>query len=252
MRRLAHEIRRYNHTPLPTILTNDINRQLRTGQRGGLLVSPRSLEDLRKRNADNARCVCWILWNITDPEAINSAMRLASTVRWFEGDVDVDPPYDIILFSFQACFDLNDVLYPGMRDRAFVSGKALIQIHACAALRSNGLKYPIAEFPWGCSPKEVHRFATQVNSSAGKDVSETPANMLWMSALLVKMARLPPGSYPQGGIDHASHGRLGASRAMDGNILLAWYLTLGGRVEEETLWADNKSYVTFVSPFGLF
>ena len=254
MQRLAKEIRRDSSTLLPTTLANGANYQMHTGQRDGLLVSPRNLEDLRKQNADNARCVCWILRNIIDPEAIDSALRLASTVRWFEGGVDVGPPYDIILPLFQGCFDLNNALHPGMRDRAFISGRALIQIHAHAALRSSRPEYPIPEFPWGHSPREVLRFAVHVNSSAGKGVSEAPANVLWMSALLVTVARLPPNpnGHPQGGIGHISHGRLGTSRTADGNILLAWYLTLGGHAEDETFWADDKSYVVSISPFSLF
>ena len=39
---------------------------------------------------------------------------------------------------------------------------------------------------------------------------------------------------------------------MDGNILLAWCVILGGTVEEETFWADDKSYVIFTSLFDLF
>ena len=113
-RRLAQGLRRYKRTPLPTIFTNSVNRQSQTGQRGGLLVSPMNLESLRKQNADNARCVCWILRNITDPEAIDFALRLDSTVRWFEDGVDVDPSYDIILSSFQECFDLNKTLHHTM------------------------------------------------------------------------------------------------------------------------------------------
>ena len=255
-RRLDQEIRRYKRTPLPTTLT-DVHHRFGTGQRSGLLVSPKNLENLRKQNADNVRCVCWVLRHITNPEAIDSALRLASVVRWFEGDVDIDPPYDIILFYFQGCFDPNNVLYPGKRDRAFISGKALIQIHACATLRADRSKYPIPEFPWGCSPTGVLRFAIHVDSSVGKDMSETPANLLWMSALLVTIVRLPPnpfGGSLQVGEDIPCNlrGKLGASCAIDGNILLAWYLTLGGCAEEETFWADDKSYVMFISSFDLF
>lgn len=70
--------------------------------------------------------------------------------------------------------------------------------------------------------------------------------MLWMSALLVTISRIPPnplGGSLQGGEDipYNSRGKFGTSRAMDGNTLLAWYLTLGGRAEEETFWADDKS-----------
>jgi len=255
-RRLAQEIRRCKQTPLPTILTS-VRHQLRAGQRRGLLVSPRNLENLRKQNADNARCVCWVLRNITDPEAIDSALRLASAVRWFEGDVDIDPPYDIVLFSFQGCFDPNNMLYPGMRDRALISGKALIQIHACAGLQADRSKYPIPKSPWDCSPTGVLRFAVHINNSVGKEISETPANLLWMSTLLVTVTRLPhnplSGSL-QGSEDipYKSCGRFGTSRTMDSNILLAWYLTLGGQVEEETFWADDKSYVISISSFGPF
>jgi len=113
--RLVQEI--WNKRRLfPTISTDDANHPSRTRQRNGLLVSPMNLENLRKQNADNAHCVCWVLRDITDSEAIDTTLRLSSTVRWFEyDDVDVDPPYDFILSSFQECSDPNKVLYPGMR-----------------------------------------------------------------------------------------------------------------------------------------
>jgi len=68
----------------------------------GLLVRVWNIETLRKHNTDNVRCVSWVLRNITDPEAINSAIRLAGTVRWFQGDPDHDPPFDLIVSTFVA------------------------------------------------------------------------------------------------------------------------------------------------------
>ena len=246
MRKLARGIRRYNCTLLPTTSTNTINHHLQIGQRGGLLVSPMNLKSLRKQNADNARCVCWVLRNITDPEAIDSALRLASTVRWFEDGVNVDPPYNIILSCFQECFDPNKVLYPGMRDRAFISGKAIAQIQAYAALRDDRPRFPTLESAaWGCTPRGVGRFMMKVNL-IGRGISETPTHMLWMSTLLVATARLP---YPD---SFVPRGRFGISRASDGNILLAWYVILGGRVQEETFWADDKWYAVFISFLSLF
>jgi hypothetical protein len=73
----------------------------------------RNLEALRKWNADNARCVSWVLRNITDPEAIDSAIRLASTIRWFYGGPDQDPPFDLIVSALEGCSDGAKQLYPG-------------------------------------------------------------------------------------------------------------------------------------------
>ena len=121
-----------------------------------------------------------------------------------------------------------------MKDRAFISGKAIAQIHAYGALRSDRFKYPIPEFPWRSSPGGLLHFMREVNLSAGKDISETPANMLWMSALLMTTARAPtdpPSGSPQ--VDendtYKYRGRLGTSCAVDDNILLAWYVDLGAR-----------------------
>ena len=44
------------NTPLPIFIDQTSHRPYTTDR--GLLVSPRNLEDLRKQNADNARCVC--------------------------------------------------------------------------------------------------------------------------------------------------------------------------------------------------
>jgi hypothetical protein len=45
--------------------------------------------------------------------------------------------------------DPNKVLHPGTSDRTFTSGKALVYIHVCATLQSNGSTYPIPRFPRG-------------------------------------------------------------------------------------------------------
>jgi hypothetical protein len=115
----------------------------------GLRARVRNLESPSKQNADNARCVCWILRNITDPEAIDSAIRLAGTIRWFDGDSDHDPPFDLIVSTFEACFDSTKQLYPGMRDRAYFSARAILQINtgARAQSRERASKYPIPAVP---------------------------------------------------------------------------------------------------------
>ena len=87
------------------------------------------LEARHKQNTDNARCVCWVLRNITDSEAIDSAIRLAGSIRWFDGDPDHDPPFDLIISTFEACFNSTKQLHPSMRDRAYFSAQAILQIN---------------------------------------------------------------------------------------------------------------------------
>jgi hypothetical protein len=114
---------------LPTTI-EDAHGQPPVTQNGpGLLVRVRNLESLRRRNTDNARCVSWVLRNITDPEAIDSDVRLAGTIRWFDGDSNHDPPFDLIVSAFEECFDATKQLYPGMRDRAYFSARAILQIN---------------------------------------------------------------------------------------------------------------------------
>jgi len=91
-----------------------------------------SLATLRSTNANDVRCVSWILWNITDPEALDAAIRLAGTVWWFENGLDVEPPYDQIVSTLKGCFDSNGRLYSGSRDRAYHSVQAVLWIHICA------------------------------------------------------------------------------------------------------------------------
>ena len=144
--RLAQEIRRLGRAVLLPLTIEDANYQPRAHQDGpGLRVRVWNLEALRKRNGDNARCACWILRNITDPEAIDSDIRLAGTIRWFSGDSDHDPPYDLIVSTFEACFDSTKQPYPGMRDRAYFSARAILQINMRARVRSRDCasKYPI-------------------------------------------------------------------------------------------------------------
>ena len=76
----------------------------------------RDLAIVCRTNADDVRCVSWILRNITDPEALDAAIRLAGTIRWFDDGILVDPSYDLIVSTFNACFDVTRRLYPGPRD----------------------------------------------------------------------------------------------------------------------------------------
>jgi hypothetical protein len=128
--RLAEGIRGFRRAGLLPTSTRDADHQPLVPYSGpGLRCVYGTWDNIRRQNADNARCVCWVLRNITDPEAIDSAIRLAGTIRWFDGDSDHNPPFDLIVSTFEACFDSTKQLYPGMRDRAYFSARAILQIH---------------------------------------------------------------------------------------------------------------------------
>ena len=55
-------------------------------------LTPTALVALRSANAGDVRCISWILWNITDPDALDAAVRLAGMVRWFEDGLNVETP----------------------------------------------------------------------------------------------------------------------------------------------------------------
>ena len=230
------------------------------GPQSRLWVSVRNQEALRKLNADNVCSVCWIIRNITDPEALDSAIRLAGTLRWFDGDAEVDPPFDVIVSVFESCFDSNRRLYPGMRARAYLSGRAILQINTRARLKSHecASKYPIPSISWGqvyvsdgdlrCVAFMLKYVGPSANTGGHTFDFLDGADSPWMSNLFVDLARadrtLSPVTYRLLCAAHTTH-----HKAANPNLLLAWYVFLGGHVEEETFWAADKSYVVLLSFF---
>ena len=258
--RLVQPIRRFRRTSLLPVTFEDVRRQPLTPQNDlGLRLHVWNFESIRRQNADNARCVCWVLRNITDPEAIDSAIRLAGIIRWFDGDVNHDPPFDFIVSMFKACFDSTKQLYPGMRDRAYFSARAILQINVMARAQSHEhvSKYPIPVTPsdqfQDTDPDLYHvifmhrlGFATiRPIFYFPKGGANTQAHSLWASNLLVDLTRVGPNPTLR-----SYQTYLGVAvtndHAIISNTLLMWYMFLGGHVEEETFWAVDKSCV-FVS-----
>jgi hypothetical protein len=242
-------------SPLPVTI-EDGHRQPVAPQRGlGLLVRVRNLEALRSQNASNAHCVSWVLRNITDPEAIDSAIRLAGTIRWFNGDPDHDPPFDLIVSTFEACFDSTKQLYPAMRDRAYFSARAILQINtgARAQSREHAIKYPIPAVSSSSVQHidpDLHHVIRMVecNSNPDKPALEFPkvgtntqAHSLWVSNLFVDLTRVGPNPTLWSYKSYLS-AALANHRATVSNTLLLWHMFFGGYVEEETIWAFDKSY----------
>jgi len=77
--RLVQGIQRVRHGRLLPTATNDIHIQPLAPQ-DRLQFGISNLEVLKRRNIDNAHCVSWVLHNITDPEAIDSAICLVGTI----------------------------------------------------------------------------------------------------------------------------------------------------------------------------
>jgi hypothetical protein len=255
--RLAQGIRRCKRVMLLPIAHGVADHQPHALQtRGGLLIPVRNIASLRKRNAANARCVCWIVRNITDPEAIESAIRLAGTIRWFDGDVDVDPPFDFIVSVFEACVDSTRKPYPGMMDRAYFSGRAILHINKAAELQSQecASKYPIPydSYYKGNANLDLRRVLFWLDQARAygtlkpSSLGSTPALSMWMSNLHIDMTRA--NQHPSSRIALSMTKDITPlGHAIDANTILSWCIYLGGPIEEETFWADDKSYVVIPS-----
>ena len=245
-------------------------------------VSVPDLGKLRKQNTDDVRCISWVLWYITDPEALESAARLAGDIQWFDGNFDIDskekfvfldsdyrdkkgncqdPVCTIlnpIITTFEACFDSTQQLRPGIKDRAYHSARAILQINTRARVQDQSWKYRIPTvFPSSSHPDldpDLHHVVSMLKHRFGSDNrpildfsgtnSKNPTHSLWMSNLFLDLTRV--GSNP---ILKSYKSYLNAAvtnnQAVIANTLLIWYIILGGRVDPETFWADNKSYVAF-------
>jgi len=115
-------------------------------------LTPEDFTTIQKANAKDARCVSWILRNITDPEALDAAIRLAGMVQWFEDGINVEPPYSIIVSVFHTCSDSTRLVYPGLSERAYYSARAMLWIHTLASCVSEEFA---STFPLPPVPEEM-------------------------------------------------------------------------------------------------
>ena len=257
MQRLVQGIRRFRCTPPLPITIEDVHRQPARPQRGpGLLIRVRNLESLRKHTTDGTRHVSWVLRNITDPDAINSTMRVAAVIRWFYGDSDHDPPFNLIVSTFEACFDSDKQLYPGMRDQAYFSAWTILQISIRARARSHerASNYPIPAVSSSLVQHNDHDLhhvirMLECNFTPGKPTLDFPrmgtgtyAHPEFVTNLFVDLTYA--GSIPTlKSYESYLSAALTGHEDVIANILLMWYMFLGGHVEEETIWAYDRWYV---------
>ena len=147
------------------------------------------------------RCISWILWNITDPEALDAAVRLAGMVRWFEDGLDVEPPYDQIITTLKGCFDSTRKIYPGSRDRAYHSAQAALWIYVRALLVSQEFskRFPLPTIDYDAASLDPD-LGSLLESCAsqnmphlfynlyGIDSRVTPAHLQWISNVLLHLS----------------------------------------------------------------
>jgi len=241
--------------PLPTTVPP------RNGQVPGseLWLKPKDLAIIRRTNADDVLCVSWILRSITDPEAIDAALPLAGEIRWFDDGVNVNPPYDLILSTFEACFDSTRKLYPGSRDRAYYSGRAILWIHTLAMRKSydfvRDFPLPNVEYTTPVPDPDLEELLQancynpdpsppRIHSRINQD--QTPSHLEWFSNLLLHRPPVDPtGQYRHyiniwSSNPYATNTTIPLNTAL--NRILVWCTNFGLPVEEEALKVQDKSY----------
>ena len=215
---------------------------------------------IHRTNTDDVRCVSWILRNITDPEVLDAAIRLAGTIRWFDDGINVNPPYNLIASTFKACFDHSEKLYPGSRDRAYYAGRAMVWIHTLAGCKS---KESASTFPLlhvggtKPAPDTDLRHLLRVNSGAWEancfiqhlletNPDHTPPHSQWISDVLLHYcwANQTELDYPYllYSISRMHKPKITLPLNTTLNRLLVWCIFLGSPVEGEVLNVQDKSY----------
>ena len=218
--------------------------------------SPKDMAMMQTTSVNDARCVTWILRHITDPEALDAAIRLAGTIRWFEGGKDTIPPYDIILSTFHACFDSNRDVYPGSRDRAYYSGRAILWINTLAMCKSEesarifplpDTRYKAPAFDrdlghllYANAEEDVRR---RIRSLLDIDERNTPSHLQWASNILLHLSWATHATADVSVLEGQLYFSKCITPPLDAvlNCLLMCCNFLGSPVREEVLKVQDKS-----------
>ena len=241
----------FHRQSLPTILLGNVQVH-----RSEPWLKPKDLDTIHETNANDVRCVSWILRNITDPEALDAAIRLAGTIRWFDDGINDSPPYDLIVSTFDGCFDSAGMVNPGPRDRAYYSGRAIVWIHTLAMCKSEefastfplpntnyvapSLDFDLRHLLWiNIALPARYRFMRLLNIPV-----LTPSHSQWSSNVLLHLSWANRAAVDFDfilryiSVKHEAGIPLNATL----NRLLTWCIFLGSPVEEEALKVRDKSY----------
>jgi len=266
--------------PLPAILLEDVQVQqpesvsipdnpfrpespsAHNDVQSGPWLKPKELGIIRRTNTSDARCVSWILRSITDPEALDAALPVAGEIRWFDDGIDVDLSYDLVVSTFESCFDSTRTLYPGSRDRAYYSGRAMVWIRTLAMRKSeefaSTFPLPAQDYTTPVPDPDLEHLLSVVcgywipTYHIGRllwiDPGHTHPHSQWISNLLlhyssVKWTTLSYknflNSFP---VTCKTENTIPLSLNTTLNRLLVWCTFLGSPVEEEALRVQIKSY----------
>lgn len=189
------------------------------------------------------------LKHITGPETIGVALELASTVQWFEGGCNLNPPYDTIVFIFESCFSFTKLLDLELRDTAYYSATAILQVHFSALHKSeeHASKYPIPKvhrIDMGNIDGDFRVVLDILGSACREDLppsllSAIPRHSLWISEHLLRfvsnkctdIAVRSSLIHGYGSGFYYQQWHKFPSRAVE-NFLLVWCVHLGSEVAE--------------------
>ena len=218
-------------------------------------LKPKDIAIIRRTSTNDVRCVSWILRNITDPEALDAAIRLAGVIQWFVDGTNAKPSYDTIVSTFEACFDSTGMVYPGSRDRAYHSGRAMMWMHTLAMCKSeefaNAFPLPTTRYTTPALDPDLEHLllVNEAQQPADRFLllrvhrGITPSHSQWISNLLLHLSwanRNPLDPVFAQDYTQSTHETPIPLDVML-NRLLAWCIFLGSPVEEEALKVQDKS-----------
>ena len=222
-------------------------------------LAPTALDELQKTNVSDVSCVSWILWSITDQEALDAAIQFAGTVQWFEDKLATTTPYDQILSTLEACFNSTGELYPGSRDRAYYSARAVLWIHTRAMCVSEtfALNFPLPTIPYDpkCLDRDLGHLLGVCTSQNTREILAqmyhitpgfTPVYSQWTSNALLHLAwakRGVPGMFDSIAGDHSRGDWSTVPSSAVLNRLLTWCIFLDWPVDKLVLRIQDKSCV---------
>ena len=270
---LAHTTREITIVPLPhqVLLPGNLITPIYTSQLWALdpILKEQNLSLPRRANRDDARCINWILDRITDPEAINSALRLACTIRWYDDGVDSQPSYEDLNVVLVECFGFDGKVHPGMRNRAYDSARAISRLYVLAWARSEELadtRVPRRPpWRWAASAADDHDLKSTLSLlyafSHGDEppISEegfvgiSASHTTWVSDLLLHLEWARRDNYERVLFLPALLLRqnLPLPAIAVANILMTACISLDWPVSEEVLLVNDKSYVHETISCGL-
>jgi len=216
-------------------------------------LKPKDLAIIRRTNTDDTICVSWILSHITDPEALDAALPLAGEIRWFDDGVNVNPPYDVIVSTFEACFDSTRKLYPGSRDRAYYSARAVLWIHTLALRKSEvfARRFPLPNVEYRTPVPDpdfehlLQAMCRRVGLLLRINTDHTPSHLRWISNLLLHHFSANLAEQYRGFVldwffyTCETKTTIPLNTAL--NRILVWCTFFGSPVEEEALMVQDKS-----------